>query len=196
MLVARVRLPGAGRGELGPPECGVSRNACTSLALSMKRLLLLALPIVLAACGQSNPHLIPQSNAQALQNTADKVSAACATGDRSTARQAIRDARQEIDALPTAVSASLRKNLSDWVDQISRGVSSECKAKATATPTETATEAPTDTPTATSTPTATATASPTRTPTATPTATASPAPTPTVTPSNGGATAPDGGNGQ
>jgi hypothetical protein len=148
----------------------------------MKRLLLLALPIVLAACGQSNPKLIPQSNAQALRNTADRVSAACASGDRSEARSAIRDARQEIQALPRDVDAALKTNLSDWIDQINGRISDDCKSNATPEPTETATEAPTDTPT----PTATATATATGTPTATSTPTATPTPTATQTPNVGG----------
>src|SRR5882757_5004476 len=100
----------------------------------MKRLLILALPIVLAACGQTNPELIPQSNAQALQKTADRVDDACTSGDRSTARAAIRDARQQIDALPRAVSAELKTNLTDWVDQINGRIGDDCQGKATPTP--------------------------------------------------------------
>lgn len=155
----------------------------------MKRLILLALPIVLAACGQTNPELIPQSNAQALQKTADRVDAACTGGDRSEARAAIRDARQQIDALPGAVSEQLRTNLSDWIDQINSRIGEDCQGKATPTPTESATEAPTETPTAAATKTATptATATQTATPTATPTATDTPntgggVPAPTTTP--------------
>jgi hypothetical protein len=159
----------------------------------MKRLCLLALPIVLAACGQTNPELIPQSNAQALDTTADRIGSACASGDRVKARQAISDARQQIDALPRRVSAGLRNNLNDWVNQISGRISEDCQAAATPQPTETATQTPTRTPTETPTPTETSTptATPTETPTPTPTAT----PTDTATPDGGGGV-PAPGNGQ
>src|ERR1700742_530382 len=117
----------------------------------MKRLLLLALGIVLAACGQTNPDLIPQSNATALQRTADRVADACAKGNRTDARSAIADARQQIDALPRTVDASLKANLGDWVDQISGRITDDCKGDATpepsATPTETAAPTETATPT-------------------------------------------------
>jgi hypothetical protein len=154
----------------------------------MKRLVLLALPLALAACGKSNPALIPQSNASALQQTADRIASACADGDRSGARSAISDARQQIEALPRRVSTRLKGNLGDWVDQISRRINDSCQAAATATPSETATETatPTETPTETATPSATKTptATPTETPTQTATATATA--TATTTPDTGG----------
>ena len=128
----------------------------------MKRLVLLALPIVLAACGQTNPALIPQSNAQALSSTADRVAEACAKGDRTEARSAVRDARQQIDALPRKVSSRLKDNLNEWVDQISGRISDDCQGEATPTPTDSPTEAPTETATATPTATPTATATPTQ----------------------------------
>ena len=67
----------------------------SNLARSMRRLpLLLVLVVaVLAGCGQSNPDLIPQSNAQALTQTADKIQAACTDADRSEARAQIRSRR-------------------------------------------------------------------------------------------------------
>ena len=166
----------------------------------MKRLALLALPIVVAACGQTNPDLIPQSNASALQRTADRIGTACSNGDRTEARAAVQDARQQIDALPRAVDSGLKTNLNDWIDQISSRLSDDCKGEATPTPTETPTESPTETPTATSTSTPTSTPTPTETPTPTDTATPSPTPTDTSTPdTGGGTTAPAGGqssNGQ
>jgi len=152
----------------------------------MKRLVLLALPIVLAACGQTNPHLIPQSNAQSLNAKADQIAAACAKGDRSGARQGIREARQLVESLPRSVSTKLKDNLGEWLTQINAGVG-DCQGEATPTPTETATEAPTET--ATEAPTETATEAPTEAPTETATAapTTTPAPTeppvePTTTP--------------
>jgi hypothetical protein len=147
----------------------------------MKRLVLLALPIVLAACGQTNPHLIPQSNAQSLNAKADQIADACAKGDKSGARQGIREARQLVESLPRTVSVKLKENLGDWLTQINSGVG-DCQGEATATPTETQTEAPTETASPTETPTPAATSTPT--PTATPTVTQ--APTDTATPNQGG----------
>jgi predicted small lipoprotein YifL len=159
----------------------------------MRRLPVLVLVVVaLAGCGESNPHLIPQSNAQALTETADKIQAACSNSDRSEARAQIRSAERQIDQLPRAVSSSLKQNLQAWVDRIQSRISADCQAEETATPepTETETPAPTETPTETSTPTETPTE--TATPTATPTATATEAPTeaPTEPPAE---TAPPGG---
>jgi hypothetical protein len=147
----------------------------------MKRLALLALPIVLVACGQTNPELIPQSNAQSLNSKADQIADACARGDRSEARQAIREARQLVDSLPRKVNAELKTNLGDWLTQINKGVG-DCQGEATPEPTESATEAPTET----ATPIETATPTPTPTPTATPTPTVTQAPTETATPNQGG----------
>jgi predicted small lipoprotein YifL len=128
----------------------------------------------LAGCGRSSPALIPQSNADALKQTADRIEAACAAHDRTEARAQVRNAQHEIDALPTAVDDALAKNLADWVAHVRDRIGTDCKAQETPTPspTESATESPTRTPTAT----ATETATPTETPTATATATASAAP--------------------
>lgn len=137
----------------------------------------------LAGCGQSNPDLIPQRNAQALQETADKIEQACTDRDRSEARAQIRAAERELDQLPRAVDADLKQNLQDWIDQIDRRISEDCRAEETATPepTETATEAPTETATAPPTETPTETPTATETPTETPTATATETPTATAT---------------
>jgi predicted small lipoprotein YifL len=151
----------------------------------------------LAGCGRSGPDLIPQSNAQALQQTADRIAAACSSEDRSEARAQVRLAEREIDALPRAVDRRLVENLQAWVDRIHSRIPVDCRAEETPAPTATATataaETPTATPSATGTPTETAT----RTPTATPTETATAAPTesatpvPTTTPqANGGVSAP------
>jgi carbohydrate-binding DOMON domain-containing protein len=142
----------------------------------------------LAGCGRSNPELIPPSNASALQTTADRIASACSAGNKQDARDAVRLARQEIDALPAAVNAGLKTNMNAWLDQIAGGIGNDCvgaKATETATPTQTATPTKTATPTDTATPTATATPTGTATPTSTPT------PTPTATPqTNGGVPAP------
>jgi hypothetical protein len=149
----------------------------------MKRLALLALPIVLAACGQTNPHLIPQSNAQSLNAKADQIAEACANGDKTQARQAIREARQLVESLPRTVSTKLTQNLNDWLTQINSGVG-DCQGEATPEATESPTEAPTESPTPTETAAPTETATPTQT--ATPTPTVTQAPTETATPNQGG----------
>ena len=152
------------------------------------------LALVLAGCGQSNPELIPQSNADALTATAGKIRTACDAADRTVARREIRNAQREIDALPSSVSPELRKNLEDWVQQIRDRLTADCQGDEpadTPTPeaTETQTAEPTETATATETaaPTETATEAPTDTPTAAPTDTAAPTETappvePTTTP--------------
>ncbi len=76
------------------------------------------LAVVLAGCGQSNPELIPQSNADALTATADKIQAACDAADRTVARNEVRNAEREIDALPSTVDSQLRANLQAWIDRI------------------------------------------------------------------------------
>lgn len=158
----------------------------------------------LAGCDRSNPDLIPQSNAQALQQTADRIAAACSSEDRSEARAQVRLAEREIDALPRAVDRGLVENLQAWVNRIQSRILVDCRAEETPTPTATATatatptpaETPTETPSATGTPTQTPTetptATPTETPTAAPTETATPAPT-TTPQASGGVPAPDDG---
>ena len=130
------------------------------------------LAIAAAGCGQSNPQLIPQSNADALNKTADAIQAACDGSDRSEARKQVRLAESEIAGLPRAVDSGLRDNLQAWVDQIQKRITSDCKsAQESPTPTQTATEAPTESATPTSSP------KPTSTPTQAPTETATQAPT-------------------
>jgi len=151
----------------------------------MRRLPLLVLvAAVLAGCGQSNPDLIPQSNAEALQATADKITDACSSEDRSEARAQVRAAQRQIDQLPRAVDSKLKQNLEDWIDRIQGRITDDCRAEATPTPTETETETPTPTETATETPTPTETATdtPTATATATVTATATATEAPTEAP--------------
>ncbi len=143
----------------------------------------------LAGCGQSNPDLIPSSNAQALQQTADRIRAACTEADRSEARAQIRLAEREIDALPRRVDPKLKQNLRDWIEQIQGRIAEDCQAEEEPTPEATETEAaPTETPTETApdpTPTATATEPPVETATAAPTEPAAPPEEPTATPPPG-----------
>src|SRR3954453_13520275 len=112
---------------------------------------LVLLAAVLAGCGQSNPKLIPQSNADALTATADKIQAACEAQDRAVVRREVRNAKREIDALPSKVDARLRDNLQAWVERIQSRSPTDCKPEETPTPSpeETATAAPTETETAT-----------------------------------------------
>src|SRR3954453_306070 len=148
---------------------------------------LVLLAAVLAGCGQSNPKLIPQSNADALTATADKIQAACEAQDRTVVRREVRNAKREIDALPSKVDARLRENLQAWVDRMQSRISADCKPEETPPPTpwaeETATAAPTETETATPAPTETATetATPAPTESATPPPTVTAAPTETAT---------------
>jgi hypothetical protein len=148
----------------------------------MRRLTLLVLAVAaLAGCGQSNPDLIPAGNAEAMQQTADRIAEACSNEDRTEARAQIRLAQREIDGLPRRVDRELKQNLQDWIDQIQSRITEDCRAEATPTqtPTETATETPTETPTetATETPTETATETPTEAPTEAPTEVPTAAPT-------------------
>jgi outer membrane biosynthesis protein TonB len=141
---------------------------------------------VLAGCGQSNPALIPQANADALTQTADKVQSACDADDRTAARRELRNLEQEIDALPSAVDQKLRENLQAWAAQIQKRISQDCKTEETPTPSPS--ESPTEAPTESATPTETTSPKPTETPTAaptetpTPTNTAAPTEQPTTTP--------------
>lgn len=158
----------------------------------MRRLLPLLVLVLagLAGCGKTNPALLPPANADALKATADRIQAACAAHDRSTARDEIRNAEREIKELPAEVSNRLVTNLKEWVDHIQGRLSDDCRAQATPTPTASKTAAPTPTATQTATPTPTETATPTPTPTAsatpTPTATATATPSATATTGNGG----------
>src|SRR3954449_876954 len=149
----------------------------------MRRIPLLVLGILLlAGCGRSNPALIPQSNADALQQSADRIQTACDGHDRGAAKDAVHTVRREIDELPSTVDAQLVTNLKQWVNHISDRIGQDCKAEATPTPTPSATSTATETstptasPTSTPTPTRTATATPSATPTATATATATTTP--------------------
>jgi hypothetical protein len=150
----------------------------------MPRLPLLVLGLIaalaLSGCGQQNPKLIPQLNANALSATADRIAAACTAGNRAQAEAAVVAARQQIAALPRKVDSRLRRRLTSWARHIEARIPQDCKKQATTTPTPTATETNTPTPTPTETQTPTPTSTPTQTPTPTPTATATPTSTPTA----------------
>jgi len=137
---------------------------------------LLAAALLLSGCGQENPHLLRQSDADRLSNTTDQVDQLVSDHDCAGARKAVADAQTQVTELPRSTAQSLRQNLSDWFAHLGDRVRSDCteaKETPTATPsaTETATETPTASPTKTptETPTPTETATPTETPSATPT---------------------------
>src|SRR3954453_9051140 len=116
----------------------------------MRRLFapLVLLAAVLAGCGQSNPELIPQTNADALTATADRIQAACDAADRTVARREIRNAKREIDALPRRVNRRLRRNLEDWIDRVGGRLTTDCTSdeeQETPTPAETETPTPAET---------------------------------------------------
>jgi outer membrane biosynthesis protein TonB len=146
----------------------------------MRRLPLLVLVVAaLAGCGQSNPKLIPASNADALLQTADRIAQACSNEDRSEARAQVRLAQREIEGLPRAVDPDLKQNLQDWIDRIQGRIPQDCRAAPTPTPSvaETPTEAPTQEPSATPTETPAPTEAPTEVPTQAPTEAPTAAPT-------------------
>jgi hypothetical protein len=155
----------------------------------MPRLPLLVLGLIaglaLTGCGQQNPKLIPQLNANALNATADRIASACAAGDRAQAEAAVVAARQQIEALPRKVDSRLRRRLTSWTRHIESRIPQDCKKQATPTPSPANTPntpTPTPTPTETPTPTPTNTPTPTSTPTATATPTATSTPTAAATP--------------
>jgi hypothetical protein len=155
-----------------------------------------ALPFVVAAvafvagCGQSNPELIPQSDAEKMLAAADKITAACEAADRSEVRRQLEVINREIDGLPRATDKALKENLAAWAERIEKRVTRDCRDEEeeeetpTPTPTETPTETatPTETPTETSTPEDTPTPTPTQAPTEEPTTPPTTTPAPTETP--------------
>ena len=155
-------------------------------------LVVAATALLVAGCGQSNPELIPQSSAEDMVAAADQITPACEASDRTTVRRQLRVIQREIDGLPRATDASLKKNLQAWADRIEERVTNDCQAEeeeetptpeATETATETATPSETATPTQTpeDTPTPEPTEAPTEEPTPEPTTTPAPTETP-VTP--------------
>jgi hypothetical protein len=140
---------------------------------------------VVAGCGQQNPKLIPQANADKLSTDADQIAQACSAGDRTAAQNAITQLRQDIASLPSAVDDRLSARLDQWARHIGNRLDQDCKKQATPTPSasNTPTPSPTETNTPSPSPTETSTATPTPTATSTATATATPTSTATQGPS-------------
>jgi outer membrane biosynthesis protein TonB len=137
-------------------------------------LLLLSL-MLLAGCGaKENPRLLERSDADALLARVDEARTAVADDRCGDARQALRDASEQVQALPDEVSVGLRRNLEAWLSQARQGISGACEEQATETPTPEPTDTPTPEQTDTPTPEPTDTPTPTPTPTAAPTLTPPP----------------------
>jgi hypothetical protein len=134
--------------------------------------LALVAALSLAACGGSDPKLIPQDRADELTATVDDVAARTSDEDCEGAEDALRDARTQVAELPREVDRSLKRNLNQWLDQIGSRIENDCKPEETPTPTPTETETPTETPTPEE----------TETPEPTPTATETPPPEETPPP--------------
>src|SRR5205085_5706045 len=107
------RRPGGDPRRPAPRVAGRAppvRTVIASLDRPMRRIPLLVVVLALAGCGKTNPHLLPQANADALTASADRIRQACDADDRSTARDEIRNAEKEIAELPAEVSAGLKAN--------------------------------------------------------------------------------------
>jgi hypothetical protein len=133
--------------------------------------------LLLSGCGSDNPRLIDQRRAEALTATVDEIGQRTSDEDCDGAQSAVREAKNQVNELPSKVDAKLRNNLNEWLDHLNEQVPKDCKPKAEETPT------PTETPEETKTPTPTPTVEEvTPTPTPTPTVTETPPPEPTVEP--------------
>jgi hypothetical protein len=155
----------------------------------MSRFLLLGLALaamLLAACGGSNPHLIPSDRADALSSKVDEIGQKTSGNDCTGAEQAVQEARNQVLGLPAAVSSRLRANLLEWVNHAGQQVPKDCQSTPKETPTPSQTAAPTDTPSPSATPDKTST--PTPSPSATDTPAPDQTPDPAQPPSTGGVT--------
>ena len=146
---------------------------------------------LLVACGDTNG-LIPGGDADTLKSDLDQVAAAVRDGKCQQAGQALQQARQDFEALPSDVDPGIRSKLAAGLANLADQVPSECAENAanqttTTQPTQTETT-PTETTPTDTTPTET---TPTET---TPTETTPTETTPTQTtpapPDSGGQTAP------
>jgi hypothetical protein len=129
--------------------------------------------LLTAGCGEDNPKLIPQGDADQLTALVDEAAQASAAGDCDRARRFVREAESSLAGLPRKTDRQLKRNVRDWLDHLDSAIADECGKQEE--PTETATPSQTSTPT----PSATATETPTPTPAT---------PTPTPTPSDGSPT--------
>jgi hypothetical protein len=151
----------------------MTRRAAPLLALG-------AAALFSVGCGQSNPKLIPQSNADQLTASVDQIQEACSSGDAAAVHTKVDETKNLVNELPRRTDSGLRSNLRQWLNHMDDRADRDCKPEATATPSATETPSPTPSPTETPSPT------PTPTPTPTDTPTPSPTPTATATPDTGG----------
>jgi hypothetical protein len=153
----------------------MTRRAAPLLALG-------AAALLFAGCGQSNPKLIPQSNADQLTASVDQIQEACSSGDAAAVHTKVEETKNLVSELPRKTDDGLQANLRSWLNHMDDRADRDCKPEATATPSATDTPSPSPTSTPTETP------SPTPSPTETPTETPTPSPTPsaTATPDSGG----------
>src|SRR5918997_98253 len=100
--------------------------------------------LVLAGCGSENDALIPAEDADTLSALVADAGAASEAGECDAARRSVREAEQQLDALPRQTSRRLKGNLRDWLDHLDRKIADDCEAQPeeTQTPAPTATEDP------------------------------------------------------
>jgi hypothetical protein len=168
------------------------RAGARARRLSLAGLLILA-ALVLASCGGSSKGLIPLADAGPLKGDFEEVfqAAKSANGDCAATNAAIDKTKRDFAALPGTVDASLRKTLSEGIEDLREHALALCEQPATQTttgaappPTHQAPPAttPAKTPPATTTP---VTTQPSTNPHTTPATTPSTA----APPNNGGGTA-------
>ena len=166
-------------------------------------MVVIAAVLAFTGCGQRSS-LIPQSNAEPLQQKLDEIDRLLASGECVGLPSAIADAQEQVNAFPSSVDRALRARIEEGLANLTTQAPRDC-AEGVTTTTTTQTTATTTTPPTTATqttPTATTpvpTVEPT-TPAPTPTATTpTPPPAPTVTspppPTGGAGTGGSGGTG-
>jgi hypothetical protein len=138
--------------------------------------------LLFAGCGSENDALIPPEDADTLSQLVADAGQAFDAGECDAARRAVRDAEQQLDALPRKTSKKLKSNLREWLEHLDGKIAEDCSAEEEETPTATPEATETATPEATE----TATPEATETPTPSPTPTTTPEPTTTVDPGTGG----------
>ena len=88
------------------------------------RCLLLAagLSALLAGCGSENAALIPRDDADRISALVAEAGDASGAGECDTARQAVRQADQQLSGLPRKTDKNLKANLRDWIDYLDRQI--------------------------------------------------------------------------
>ena len=94
--------------------------------------LALVAALLLPGCGSSNPKLIPQDRADQLIQSVDDVASRTSDSDCCGAKDALRDARNQVSELPRSVDSALKRNLNQWLDQIDEQDRQRLQARADA----------------------------------------------------------------